>query len=183
MDSKQLIRLPDSIISRCREHGEHVVKDYASGLNARSRSVSSRGAESNPELQAIAKMAECAFAMWIGVSIELLNWGGYADPGWDVKLNRLRFDVKNTLMRNRLLIWPLNKSDFYDAKQFDVMVLVKQAVPEFLVHKWISKKDFKTGRLVAPDDGYLDPGTWYMDSEKLYDMVDLWGYFKLMGWR
>jgi hypothetical protein len=163
------VRLPDVWIARCWKHARKIVCDYAVGKHAPSLAVSSHGAEKNIGLQAQAKMAEVAFAIWCGCDPEaVVNWSGEIDPGFDV-FHKIKFDVKHTAHGHRL-IWPINKNDFFDSKDFDALVLVRGESPLFNIWKWIWKKDFRRGRLIAGEGHDLTPGTRYMDG---YDCCDV----------
>lgn len=166
MDSKR-IALPPDLISRCWHYGEQVVADYANGLNANSRAVSCFDAESNVDLQALARMAECVFCINADISPDVLNWGRHCDSGSDVHVNGLRIDVKHTKY-GRYLIWPIAKNEIFSSKKFDALALVVGTPFEnFEVAGWISKADFAGSKKVAAEGGKLFPGTWYMDRSDL----------------
>jgi hypothetical protein len=164
------VTLPPEIQKRCWRYGEHIVLDYDSGWNARSREVSSHGAETNIELQALARMAECAFCIWLGRSIEALNWSRYCDDGYDTPSSMGRVDVKHT-KAGRLLIWPVRKNDLYQSKRFDVLVLVIGGPEIFEIAGWISKEAFRQRHQIAPEGHKLFPGTRFMDRDALWPVL------------
>lgn len=172
MDTKHLIKLPSDLLERCAGHGEQMAADYAAGMSPNSRAVSSHGMEANGPALGVAKMAECAFALWAGMDpLAHVSWERRADGGCDLLIPpRCRVDVKNTKMDRRFLIWPINKRGFYQEKQFDVLVLVKDDIPSFLVRGWISKQDFFIQHDEAPEGHKLTPGTWFMDESDLMAM-------------
>jgi hypothetical protein len=154
MDSKHLITLPSDLRQRCHEQGRLIVDCYRRGLNARSRAVSSHGAQDNADLQAIAKMGECAFCLWAGLNpLRSLHWGESCDAGYDVRFSDLRIDVKTTKAGNRYLIWPVNKREFMLEKAFEALVIVRGDEPTFEITGWTSKFQFSrltTRRRTAP---------------------------------
>jgi hypothetical protein len=181
MKQNHIIELTDAIMRRCYDHGGMMIAGYTSGRNPRSRSVSSHGAEDNPMLQAIAKMGECALALWLGLDLDALNWGEWSDSGWDVEYRgRLRLDAKTIEMERRYLIWPVNKRYFYDEIKAHVFVLVKHDLPLFQIYGWISKFDFKQIRKEAGHDHKLTEGTWYVDQDDLFKMESLSAYLSLL---
>lgn len=171
MDSKRLIELPSDLMERCKHYGQRRVWLYRRGFNAASLAVSSHGAENNPELQAIALMSECAFALWASLDpIGAVNWSDRCDAGFDVKAWGARWDVKYTGRNGRYLIWPIRKRHILASKQFDDLVLIKAAPPRFLIVGWILKAIFVADHHTAPLGHALDEGTWYLDQS------ELWGY-------
>jgi len=159
-------------ILRSRKHARRMVANYDAGFNEASRRVSCLGAESDVELQAVAKMAECAFAIWAGLNpIIAVHWGESVDSGYDV-LFFYRVDVKETAMENRFLIWPLGKNDIWRHKRerFDVLVLVKSAPPLFLMAGWVDAETFESKHCVADDEHPLRSGTWFMHERNLRSM-------------
>jgi hypothetical protein len=97
--------------------------DHARRRNAASRAVSCFDAASNPELQALARMGECAICIYGGLSVETLNWDRCYDDGCDLVIGGKRVDVKHT-RSGRYLIWPNPKNSLYEVKKFDVLALV-----------------------------------------------------------
>lgn len=170
MDSKLIIRLPPDLVSRCWRYGEQIVSDYASGWNANSRAVSCFDAEQNTELQALARMAECALCLWARQPIEKLDWGRHCDAGFDLAVGDFRIDVKHT-KNGRYLIWPIAKNSIFESKKFDALVLVI-GTPErgFELAGWMSKPGFRRNRKTAQEGGKLFPGTWFVDRDDLAPM-------------
>lgn len=172
MDSKRspVVTLPSKVIRRCLIHGCNIVDAYRKGLNGNSLAVSSHGAEHDPFLQAQAKMGECAFCLWAGLSCDVLKWNNRADSGFDVVVGSVRIDVKTIEMGRRFLIWPVNKRGFFHEKIFDAFVLVKAELPSFTIAGHISKDAFFEQRQVACANHLLDEGTWYVEDSELLGM-------------
>ena len=168
MDSKPQVTLPDEWIKRSREWGARVVADYADGRNARSRAVSCFDAESNIELQAKAKMCECAFALWAGIDPSRCHWERHCDDGADSTWLGRRWDIKATRINGRFLIWPIAKNHIFESKRFDHLVLVKHDEPRFVIAGWVSKQEFSKNHKVAGEGHKLFPGTWYMHEDELW---------------
>lgn len=179
MDTRQWHKLPSELCSQCWEFGQAMVVHYAGGGSPRSRAVSSHGAESNPVLHAESKVAECVAAMHFelfpGVA---LKWvANNADRGWDLIVARTRVDVKQVSCGKRYLLWPIKKNEFFDDKEFDVLMLVETETSMIagnpvgsargFVAGWISKRRFRREREVAGDGHALDPGTRYIEKSKL----------------
>jgi len=164
------IELPLEVQKRCRDYAGLIVRDYASGWNSRSRSVSSHDAESNIELQELARMAECAFCVWLGQSVEGLNWSRHCDSGYDTATEMGRADVKHT-KGGRYLIWPIRKNHLFETKQFDVLVLVVGGPDVFEVAGWIPKEGFWQRHEIASEGHKLFPGTWFMDRKNLWPVL------------
>src|SRR5207253_1957059 len=119
MASKHLIKLPNDLVKRSWDQGRRIVAAYQRGENAASLAVSSHGAEDDAELQAKARMAECAYCVWAKLDPSTaLQWGDRCDPGWDVKHLGLRVDVKRTHGNGRYLLWPVNKRQIFESKPF-----------------------------------------------------------------
>ena len=172
MGSKRII-LPRSISNRCLRFGCEVVISYRVGNNDNSLSVSSHDAENDPLLQAQGKAGECAVCLWRGGSIEQLNWQNRPDGGFDLMIDKYRVDVKTIDINKRFLIWPINKRHLFHVKQFDVMILVKAALPfEFHICGYVSKQRFAERHRVADAAHPLSPGTWYMENSQLGDIED-----------
>lgn len=160
-------------MDRCIAHGHDAVRAYAEGRNQRSHALSSHGADTNPELWAMSKMGEVAFAIWAGIDPDRgLNWNNRADDGKDLVAFRHRWDVKTIEDHKRFLIWPINKRHLFHEKQFDALVHVKAAAPLFTIAKWINKQAFFNEKLIA--NGFTPPGltegTWYMYEGRLWEM-------------
>lgn len=152
--------LPPQLVVRALDFGEGVVDRFAAGKQ--SSRQSSRGAEANADLWAAAKLAECAFCQWAKIDVDLLRWDFSQGPdlGHDVVWQGLRVDVKWT--RTTALIWPAKKVADFDAKPFDLFVMVKGTIDgdTFDVCRWISKTRF--GKVHRIDGGNLDPGTLFV---------------------
>lgn len=160
--------LEKAVIDRCYEFAHQIVSNYVGGHNDRSRSVSSHGADVDIELQARAKMAECAFAIWARIGIERVSWMLGPDNGADFTVRaNLRVDIKHTGLRSRYLIWPLRKNALFESKQFDAIVLVKSEADLFEISGWISKIEFSRRKLTAAEGHALTAGTWYVPEEIL----------------
>jgi hypothetical protein len=188
MASKHLIGRPNSIelpadlLVRCQKFGEHVVANYRAGYNVNSRAVSSHGAEADVNLQACAKMSECAFCIWARLDpLQALHWDRWVDGGYDLIWGKTRIDVKSIGITDRFLIWPYRKTGFYDDKKFDVLVVVREHAPTFLIERWIEKGQFRERKLVANDDHALTAGTWFMSVSDLHEMYSLRAFVGKIG--
>jgi hypothetical protein len=176
MDLKHKTVLPPELRRRCREHGRAMAASYARGENPASHAVSSHGADTDPNLLAESKMAECAFCLWACIDpLAELNWDNAPDA-WDVRYCGRYLDIKHTAgLTSRLLIWPYRKVFFYDQTKFDALVLVRGADPIFEVIGWTGKAEFKAKRsIAAPGDRRgLTPGTWFLDMSQLRPLYEL----------
>lgn len=175
MDSRHCIKLPSDLIARSDRYGIEVVNSYREGMHRASLAVSSHGAQFNTTLQGLARAAECAFCLWGGLDPNHLNWDHLrCDPGFDVSLNGVRFDVKNTGFNSRYLIWPINKRHIFSTKRFDALVLVKQRSPEFFIAGWMDKESFERWHETAGEGHALNAGTWYVDEQYLFgpDLIE-----------
>ncbi len=168
------IILPKEYMDRCVAHGELMTSSYSAGLNNRSRSVSSHGADLDPKLQAHAKMGECAFAIWDGQDPhEVLNWRNRPDPGYDITATiGSLLDIKTITAGKNYLCWPINKNRLFDKKRFDALVLVIGNGPRFEIQGWINKIDFREKRQIASKLHVLDTGTWFVHKSQLWSMDD-----------
>jgi hypothetical protein len=176
-----MIDLSDSLVWRCQAWGRQMVDRYASG--SRSLRYSSHGAERNPVLHATSKIAECVFALDMGLDPgSALDWGGSPDHGYDVVVGRTCVDVKQSGMNSRYLIWPTKKNGMFDSKSFHVLVLVKTDIERerdgerrIMAARgycagWIGKRSFALRHQVAGADHKLDQGTRYMPQSRLHRM-------------
>lgn len=178
------IRLPPDVIKRCIEYGEQFVESYREGNNPWSRAVSSHGAEHNPVLQANAKMAECAFCLLLGLSIDDLYWDDSDAHHHDVLFHSLRVDVKHTSSRGRFLIWPIRKIAHLPNKKIDVLVLVRGDRPQcdFEISGWVGKRRFiAEHRLSDENDPLPTVGTPCMELEDLWSAEDLFALDPLVA--
>jgi hypothetical protein len=163
------VTLPPDLACRSWRYGESVVAGYAAGHNANSRAVTCFDAHSNIELQAYARMAECAFCVWADISTEKLNWSGTCDDGADISAPD-RIDIKHT-KGGRRLIWPLGKNSIFSSKRFNRLVLVIGDIFNgFEISGWITKEDFGIKHHVAPVNHVLVHGTWFLDKSELEPM-------------
>lgn len=169
------IELPQVWIECSQEYARQTVARYASGENANSRAVTCFDAHSNVGLQATAKMAECAFALWAGIDPTRLNWSGFCDDGADIVWRGKRWDIKATSIFGRYLIWPIGKNEIFHDKDFDCLALVKFDVPAFTLAGWISKTEFWATHEVATEGHKLFPGTWHVHERRLRDLRSLQG--------
>lgn len=161
-----VVELPAALVQPCRDFGLAVVRAYAAGMH-----WTYRRAEKNPELQAIARMAECVACLWAGLDpATALQWDIRPDPGFDLCAFGARLDIKSTLTAGRFLLWPQCKNDVFDDKPFDALALVRAAPPRFKLAGWISKQDFAATRRIAPPGHPLDPGTWHVGAADLRPM-------------
>lgn len=173
MDLRSRITLPAEFVDMSWGWARRLVEDYAAGRNANSRAVTCFDAHSNTELQARAKMSECAFALFAGADPKYaIHWGRESDGGNDLNWRGKLWDVKATSMRGRFLIWPIAKNHIFESKRFDCLVLVKNEPPLFVVAGWIPKKEFAERKRVATENHKLFPGTWHLDETELWG-VDL----------
>jgi len=168
MDSNLRIRLPDAWIERSRAFAERLIQSYANGESEASRAVSCFDAERNAEMQANAKMSECAFALFAGLDPETaVHWGARPDKGYDLIWHGKRWDVKATHAGGTRLIWPITKNGIFATKPIDALVLVKHKPPNFLVRGWIGKAEFYVRKEIAGEGHKLFPGTWFVDQTVL----------------
>lgn len=167
------IELPARWIHCSRDYARQVIDGYARGDNPNSRAVTCFDAHANFDLQATAKMAECAFALWAGMDPARLNWSGFCDSGSDLIWRSKRWDIKATKIGGQYLIWPIAKNEIYPSKQFDCLALVKFAVPTFELAGWMSKGEFAQTHEVATEGHKLFPGTWYVHEDRLWDLTSL----------
>ena len=176
MDLKPLDRLPSSLVEKCRQFGVDLADHYRGGGSPNSRAVSTHGMQDNPDGLAASKMAECMFCLRFGVDPLALPWSLRADPGWDIVVFGQRVDVKSTWLHGKFLIWPMGKNHLFDAKQFDMLALVKlerdektkaRATGAGVISGWIPKRDFRQRRMVAGNDHALDAGARYMPEDEL----------------
>jgi len=139
-----------------------------------------RGAETNPLLQTKSKLAEFAFAKWVGLDESVVTLQSIADDGGDVTVGVCRVDIKSIEMWKRLLLWPASKVATYDRKNFTHLVLVKHEDFDFKMSGWISKQRFRDEHETAIENNplRLDVGTWTMHESRLGDM-DI--FFSLTG--
>ena len=169
------VALPRDFIDKSMQWAQQVVDDYASGRNAKSRAVTCFDAHANVDLQAKARMAECAFALWCGCDpFYALRWERTCDDGSDLFWRGKRWDVKATKLSGRYLIWPIAKNHIYDSKRFDMLVLVKHQCPQFEIAGFVSKAEFRERKKVAPADHALFVGTWHLHESDLWP-VELLG--------
>jgi hypothetical protein len=165
---KPTVTLPNKWINESERYGLRVVNGYSDGRNPESLSVSSRGAEKNVALQAHARMAECAGCLHFGLDpTTALDWSQFCDNGYDFIYAGVRWDVKAT-RNGHYLIWPVNKRDIFDSKQFDDLILIRGVQPTFTIAGFILKSVFREEHRVAGGGHVLDRGTWYMDEEDLW---------------
>jgi hypothetical protein len=164
------------------KYGRDIVAHYANGGSPRSRSRSGdRGAESNPILQAQAKIGEAAFALLCGLDPrKAVKWTvDHADCGWDVVLDDgRRVDVKTSIPRYNL-IWNRDVNDLFYEKQFDVLVSVSIDPNDFSqcwIEGWITKVEFYAKREIADGtNSGLELDTWFMNKGDLWPIKDLIG--------
>ena len=173
--SPLIVILSEVWLARCRKWADDLVTYYEEQRRlGHPDSNVELGIEKDPVRLAQSKAAEVAFALWLKLDPDqAVNWTLRPDAGNDLRKNHLRFDVKSCEMDKRYLIWPRLKVHKYDAAQFDLLVLVKHAVPVFLIHAYTSKAYFKQFKLVAGPHDILLPGTWFMHEEDLWDHRDL----------
>jgi hypothetical protein len=176
MASKR-IKLPAYLIDRCIIFGQHIVDGYASGQWANSRAVSCFDAQSNAKLQAHSKMGECAATLLLGLDPESsLRWGEIPDPGYDLHIAGHLIDVKAVNLGRRFLLWSIKKNEFYQSKNFNVLLLVRGDAPEFEAVGWVTKEAFFKDHKVADENHPLFTGTWYMLDDELNPFEDLLQY-------
>jgi hypothetical protein len=91
MASRHKVELPGALMMRSLDYAIDVVKGYRLGRNPASLAVSSRGADQDIKLQTLGRMAECAFAIDVGLDpLTVLNWGERCDNGFDCVVNGRR---------------------------------------------------------------------------------------------
>jgi hypothetical protein len=157
-------------MERCRQWAQGVIKSMKSpstAAEARSRSLSYRGAEGNVSLLWAAKMAECALCLNLGLDPERdLQWSA-PDSGSDLTYRGVRIDVKHSIhTQPRFCLWPLKKNHLFSKKQFDAIVLVSGG-PTFAIEGWIGKEDFRRTCRTASKPHPLDEGTRYVEVGEL----------------
>ena len=104
---------------RADDEGANIVENYKAGLSEKSKELQVEGRDpiyENIEEQACGKRAEIAFCGCMRLHPNhFLNWGGTADPGYDVEFDDYRIDVKSTRSPHaNKLIWPVSKNHFFD---------------------------------------------------------------------
>jgi hypothetical protein len=167
MDTKPTVLLPRDVIERCDRHAAQMVADYRAGRNAASLAVSTHGMQFNAAGQAHAKKGECAFAIWLGLPLDVLHWGRDCDDGSDVTFFTAQIDVKATQPRGRFLIWPIGKRHIFDSKRFNMLALVKGDGECFTIAGFVEKSDFALWHHVWNEPHGLQAGTWFMREEEL----------------
>lgn len=157
------------MVERSEEYGEMIVKSYAAGENEASRSVSSHGAEKDPELWAHARMGECAACLYFHLNPCCLDWSKDPDPGYDIEFKGNRFDIKSTRPWGRLLIWPIRKNSLFANKRFDVLILAAGENTQWELRGWVWKRVFFDKKQIADGEfpKKVTKGTWYMDQQAL----------------
>jgi hypothetical protein len=167
--SKHYVRLPSDLITRVWKWA-CVEIDAGRFQNQ----YTTHDAQKKPELQALSKLSEYAFAQWCGLDQTAVTLGSVADDGGDVDVEQYRIDVKSCEMGKSLLLWPASKASKFDEKNFTHFVLVKYEFPpsQFQIVGWVTKQRFRRERLVATADSKprLDIGTRYMHENSLDDM-------------
>jgi len=160
------VTLDQELIERCLLFGQQMVAGYAAGRML-CRKVFAE-ADRDVQLQALAKMAECACALYLWLSVDDLDWFGERKNGDGHDLvfrNRYLFDIKHT-EHGRRLIWPVTKNDDYWRKDFNCLALVIGSPPKFEVAGVISKERFFRQKEIS-DGSFLAPGTWWLDRRFL----------------
>lgn len=155
--------MPPDVIADARQWARQMIADYAAGRCNASLAVSSHGAENNIELQTQAKLAEVAFAIWVGENpTDAVHWGRRPDRGFDIAVGKYRVDVKHTNQHGQYLIWPVKKRHIFASKPFDALVLVKGAGAVYYVWRWIPKDEFFQKKQEAGPGHRLTEGTWFV---------------------
>jgi hypothetical protein len=162
------IALDAPLMDRCTAFGAQMIHGYAT------RRMTDRkvydAADKNIRLQAMSKMAECAFAICMRHCPDDLDWFGEHKngEGHDLAVNRFLIDIKHT-ERGTKLIWPLTKVDDFWSKDFNCLALVIGSPPVFEIAGIVSKHRFYKQKQVAEygDGSAFAPGTWYMPRARL----------------
>lgn len=150
------------------------VKGYADKEKEASRAYARPGIDTNPRYQALGRIGECAFCLYVHLSPKVLDWGPDCDPGWDVKFREKVFDVKTSTTTK--LIWPVTKNHFLEPPKADIFVAAHgrdwfyDDKPAVILLGWIPTLVFIREHKIAPPPDHFDPGTKYMDAEMLRDM-------------
>jgi hypothetical protein len=165
------VALEQPLIERCHLFGAQMIHGYAIGRMT-DRKVYGE-ADRCARLQGMAKMAECAFAIFARRSPEDdLDWFGdhKNGDGHDLVVDSYLFDVKHT-EEGRMLIWPLTKNEEFWTKDFNCLALVVGSPPSFEIAGVVSKRRFFRQKEEArPGDGSgLATGTWFMRRKRLSD--------------
>jgi hypothetical protein len=170
----RLIELDRATIERCVVRGREIVRAHENRDYPQSTALSSHGAEKDPQLQAVAVMAECILAVHLNLSVERVFEAPPLRP-WDILFGGQRIDVKQTGLHGRYLIWPKNKNGIYLSKDFDLLTLVKNDWNVGHPQGWIGKQDFYRHKSIAGAGHKLDPGTWHLDQSVLKPIESLPG--------
>lgn len=164
-----------NLIARCEQYGHDIVDSFKRGENRGSLAVAGdRGIERDPVKQGWARMAECSACFYFGLPMDgghIRPWTPVPDEGWDIGYRKWLMDIKHTpSLRHQYLVWSRDANQYYAAKRFDILVLVKGRPPLFHVRGWIGKQDFYDESFVAGAEHPLEPGTWAMHEERLEPM-------------
>lgn len=174
----KIITLDADLVLRCKRYGPAINANLANPDSrfmgdVLSAALTSHGIENKPEMQADAKGAECAYAIFVDLNpITDLQWE-HADNGKDIIWKQIRVDVKHTPYANGRLVWPINKNRLLATKRFDVFVLVTGRLPTFEIRKWIRRDVFLESHSIEVAGGKLTPGTWYMTQDELWPIETL----------
>lgn len=162
-----------TLAARCDRWGSEICDHYTRGGSPNSRAVSYNGAENNPRLQTLGKMAECIFCLELGRDpLRSVKWDLVSDPGYDIDIYGFRYDVKGIDFGYHYLIWSLAKNSIYWDKKFAALVLVKVDVERAtgFSRGFILKDDFFSRKQIACHGHALHPGTWYLHEKDLCEM-------------
>jgi hypothetical protein len=178
MRQRYRIEVPQYLVDRSKLFAEKLCAHFASGGSPASRAVSGdRGIESNPVLQAQAKIGECAAAILFGLNpLTEVKWNLIPDKGSDLIVDDVKFDVKTTLPPFKL-IWSRDVNHLYHSKEFDHLVSVsidEKNWRECSIEGYMPKATFFERKKISDGkNSRLEVDTWFMDKRDLYDMADL----------
>jgi hypothetical protein len=153
--------------------GERSVLGYAKKQKEKSRALARPGIDKSVRHQAMGKVCECAFCLYIGRDPKTLDWGRKCDRGWDVNYRKKLIDVKGS--KTMFLIWPVTKNRFLAKSPADILVGVCARDwffhndPIVLILGWVTKQRFIREHHTAPPPD-LDPGTKFMFRDQLEDI-------------
>lgn len=173
MSFRPIVTLPDRLVARCDKFAHRILADFERSPNPYSRD----GIERDWNKQALAKMGECAACLYFELDPETaLTWDARPDPGFDlIAAGGQRIDIKTVKHEKHFLLWSRSKNQIYHRKEFDVLLHVKENLPNFIIWGWITKTDFYNLKKVAPEPpGHrLQPDTWFVHESRLNPIAQL----------
>lgn len=161
------IKLSQELEAACVAWGARSCGGYTRGEKNGSLIYARPGIAQSVPHQAMGKMGECAFCLWVGLDPRKdVDWSPKLDPGWDFILNGAKVDVKASATRK--LMWPVTKNAFLPAAPFHFLVLVEvRNPPVCMISGFASKPEFIARHKIADGSTNLDAGTKYLDRQDL----------------